>query len=333
MSQKIPAKMPAITIVNPGPNARLELTELPVPEPGPHEILLKVEAAGLNRGDLMQAAGMYPSPPGSTPTMGLEAAGTVVAIGGAVKKWKAGDKVCVLVAGGGYAGYCIAHEGSTFPRPGGFSMVEAAALPEAYCTVWTNVIDRARMKPGETFLVHGGASGIGTTAIMLFAERGHRVFTTAGTAEKCALCEKLGAARAVNYRTENFGEIVLGETGNKGVDVILDMVGGDYIQRNIDCLAREGRLVNIAYQKGAKVEVNFLTVMLKRLTLSASTLRIRSHEEKAAIVEAVRKEVWPLLEKGKLRPVIDSTFPLAEAGKAHARMVKGEHSGKIILTP
>ena len=332
MTQTNPSKMPAITVVNPGQNARLEIAELPVPEPGPQDVLLKVEATALNRADLMQAMGLYPSPPGASPTMGLEAAGTIVAKGSDVAQWKIGDKACVLVAGGGYAGYCLAHQGSTMPVPKGFSLVEAAALPEACFTVWTNVIDRARLQPGETFLVHGGASGIGTTAIMLFAARGHRVFTTAGSAEKCRLCEKLGASRAINYRTENFGEVVLAETGGKGVDVILDMVGGDYIQKNIDCLAREGRLVNIAYQKGSKAEVNFLTVMLKRLTLSASTLRIRSHEEKALIGAALRKEVWPLFDQGKLRPVIDSTFPLSEAGKAHARMAKGDHAGKIVLT-
>lgn len=332
MPQDLPATMPAIAVDNSGKEPRLHVVQQPLPTPGAGEILIKTEAAGLNRADLLQAMGLYPPPPGASPIIGMEAAGTVVALGQGATRWRVGDKVCALISGGGYAGYTTAHEGSTLPLPNGFSMVEGAALPEAFFTVWTNVVDRTRLAPGETLLVHGGSSGIGTTAIMLFAARGHRIFTTAGSAEKCALCEKLGATRAINYRTEDFVEVIRKETDGKGVDVILDMVGGDYIQKNIDSLAREGRCVNIAYQQGSKAEVNFLTMMLKRLTLTASTLRVRSHAEKAIIGESVLREAWPLLQNGKIRPVIDSTFPLADVQKAHARMAKGDHAGKIILT-
>jgi putative PIG3 family NAD(P)H quinone oxidoreductase len=307
--------------------------EIAVPEPGREEILIKVAAAGVNRGDLMQVTGMYPPPAGAPQTLGLEASGIVVAVGAGVTRWRIGDEVCVLVAGGGYAEYCIAHEGSALPPPKGVSLVHAAALPEAYFTVWTNLVDRARLKAGETLLVHGGSSGIGTAAIQLFAARGHRVFTTAGSADKCAACVKLGAARAINYREEDFVDVLRAETGNAGVDVILDMVGGDYILKNISLLKTEGRLVNIAFQQGAQATLNLLVVMLKRLTITGSTLRVRSHAEKAEIARAVEREVWPLIGEGRIAPIVDSTFPFAKVAEAHARMAGSTHIGKILLTP
>jgi putative PIG3 family NAD(P)H quinone oxidoreductase len=329
----LPSRMRAVV---PG---KVEGTPTPVveeiarPEPGQEEILIKVAAAGVNRGDLMQVTGLYPPPAGAPQTLGLEASGTVVAVGAGVKRWRIGDEVCVLVAGGGYAEYCIAHEGSALPLPKGVSLVHAAALPEAYFTVWTNVVDRARLKAGETLLVHGGSSGIGTAAIQLFAARGHRVFTTAGSADKCAACVKLGAARAINYREEDFVDVLRAETGNAGVDVILDMVGGDYILKNISLLKTEGRLVNIAFQQGAQATLNLLVVMLKRLTITGSTLRVRSHAEKADIARAVEREVWPLIGEGRIAPIVDSTFPFTKVAEAHARMAGSTHIGKILLTP
>jgi putative PIG3 family NAD(P)H quinone oxidoreductase len=308
------------------------LLERPVPQPSDGQILIKVAAAGLNRGDLLQVAGFYPPPPGAPQTLGLEASGHVVAAGRNVTKWKVGDAVCVLVAGGGYADYCVADEGSALPIPKGVSVVDAAALPEVYFTVWTNVIDRARLKPGESFLVHGGSSGVGTAAIQLFAARGHHVFTTAGSAAKCAACEKFGAKLAINYRERDFVEEIRNATAGQGVDVILDMVGGDYIAKNIGLLKTEGRLVNIAYQKGAEATLNFLTVMLKRLTITASTLRIRSPKEKAAIGEALAREVWPLLDSGRIQPVIDTKLPLERANEALKRLESSAHIGKILLT-
>jgi NADPH:quinone reductase len=309
------------------------MQEIAVPEPGTHEVLIKVAAAGVNRGDLMQVSGMYPPPAGAPQTLGLEASGTVVAVGAGVTRWRVGDQVCVLVAGGGYAEYCIAHEGSALPVPRGVSLVDAAALPEAYFTVWTNVVDRARLAPGETLLVHGGSSGIGTAAIQLFAARGNRVFTTAGSAEKCGACVKLGAARAINYREEDFADVVRAETGGAGVDVILDMVGGDYILKNIGLLKTEGRLVNIAFQQGSQANLNLLMIMLKRLTITGSTLRPRSYAEKALIGQAVEREVWPLIEAGRIKPIVDSVFPMSQAGQAQAKMAGSSHIGKILLTP
>lgn len=307
--------------------------EIDVPKPGAHEVLIKVAAAGLNRADLAQVMGMYPPPPGAPQTLGMEASGTVVAIGSGVTRWKVGDEVCVLIAGGGYAEYCVAHEGSTLPIPRGVSLVDAAALPEAYFTVWTNVLDRARLTDGETFMVHGGSSGIGTAAIQLFAARGHKVFTTAGSPDKCAACTKLGATRAINYRDEDFVEVVRAETGGAGVDVILDMVGGDYIAKNVGLLKTEGRLVNIAFQMGSQANLNMMIVMLKRLTLTGSTLRIRGHAEKAVIGQAIEREVWPLFDKGRLKPVVDSVFPMKKVGEAHTKMAGSSHIGKILLTP
>ncbi len=307
--------------------------EIDVPLPGAEEILIKVAAAGLNRGDLMQVMGLYPPPQGAPQTLGLEASGTVVAVGAGVKRFRVGDEVCALVAGGGYAEYCIAHEGSTLPVPRGVSLIDAAALPEAHFTVWTNVVDRARLRPSETLLVHGGSSGIGTAAIQLFTARGHRVFTTAGSADKCAACVSLGAARAINYRDEDFVEVVRAETGGAGVDVILDMVGGDYIKKNIGLLKLEGRLVNIAFQQGAEATLNLLMIMLKRLTITGSTLRARTHGEKFEIARALEREVWPLIVAGRVKPIVDSVFPLAAAAEAQAKMAGSSHIGKILLTP
>jgi putative PIG3 family NAD(P)H quinone oxidoreductase len=307
------------------------LAELLVPEPGGGQVLLKVAAAALNRADLLQAEGRYPPPKGAPETLGMEVSGTIAAVGAGVKAWREGDEVCALLPGGGYAEYALASELCVLPVPKGAAFLEAAGLPEAFFTVWANVINAARLQPGETFLVHGGSSGIGVAAIQLMAARGHRVFTTAGSAEKCAVCVKLGAARATNYHTVNFVAAVMAGTDNKGVDVILDMVGGDYVQRNLEALAFGGRLVNIAYQKGARVEVDFRIMQARHLSMMASGLRFRSNEEKGRIRDAVFGQVWPLIEKGRIRAVIDSVFPLAEAQKAHARMRESGHIGKILL--
>ena len=330
---KLPSRMNAVVpgMIDGKPAPIVQTFDVPMP--GDNEILIKVAATGLNRGDLMQVMGLYPPPPGAPQTLGLEASGTVVALGKGVTRFKPGDEVCVLVAGGGYAEYCVAHEGSALPVPRGVSLIDAAALPEAHFTVWTNVVDRARLKPGETLLVHGGSSGIGTAAIQLFAARGHQVFTTAGSADKCAACVKFGAAKAINYREVDFAEVVRAETGGAGVNVILDMVGGDYIKKNIGLLKLEGRLVNIAFQQGAEATLNLLMIMLKRLTITGSTLRARSHAEKAAIAHSVQREVWPLIEAGRVKPVVDSIFPLEKAAEAQAKMAGSSHIGKILLTP
>ncbi len=331
--QTLPQTMTAVV---PGEDAGVRvarLVQVPVPIPGPGEVLIKVAAAGVNRGDLVQVAGMYPPPPGAPQTLGLEVSGTVVASGPNVERWDLRDEVCALVAGGGYAEYCIAHEGSVLPKPPGVSLIDAAALPEVYMTVWTNVVDRARLKEGETFLVHGGSSGIGTAAIQLFAARGHRVFATAGSADKCKACVELGASRAVNYREEDFVEVLRSETGGAGVDVILDMVGGDYVAKNLSLLKLEGRLVNIAFQQGSQANLNLMILMLKRLTITGSTLRARSHAEKAAIAQSVEREVWPLIRNGRIKPVVDSVMPLSQVAEAHARMAGSSHIGKILLTP
>jgi len=329
----IPAKMRAVLAGKVDGKPTPVVQEIDTPQPGPHELLIKVAATGLNRGDLMQVMGLYPPPPGAPLTLGLEASGTVVATGAGVSRFKVGDAVCVLVAGGGYAEYCVAHEGSALPVPKGVSLVDAAALPEAHFTVWTNVVDRARLRAGETLLVHGGSSGIGTAAIQLFAARGHRVFTTAGSADKCDACVKFGAAKAVNYREADFAEVVRAETGGAGVDVILDMVGGDYIKKNIGLLKTEGRLVNIAFQQGAEATLNLLVIMLKRLTITGSTLRARTAAEKAEIAQSVLTQVWPLIEAGKVKPVVDSVFKMDQVAEAQAKMAGSSHIGKILLTP
>ncbi len=324
--------MKAIRVENPGPDYRLVLDEASKPAPKPGEVLIKVAAAGLNHADLAQAQGRYPPPPGASEVLGLEVSGEIAALGEGVADFKVGEQVCVLLAGGGYAEYCTAPVECVLPVPKGIDLVGAAALPEVYFTVWTNLFDAARLAPGERVLIHGGSSGIGTAAIQLCAARGHDAFTTAGTAEKCAACERLGAKRAINYQEEDFVEVVKQLTGGRGVDVILDMVGGDYIQRNIAVAALWGRIVNIAYQSGMTATVNFGPVLMKRLSLLATTLRARTNVEKGAVRDAVQREVWPLLESGKIKPVIDRTFSLADAQAAHARMHKSEHIGKILLT-
>ena len=324
--------MKAVTITKPGGPEVLKLEEIATPMPGPGEILIKVEAAGVNRPDTIQRMGFYAPPPGSPDTPGLEVAGTVVALGDNASQWKIGDRVCALVGGGGYAEYCVAHEAHALPIPQGFSAIEAAGLPETFFTVWTNVFERGALKGGESLLIHGGSSGIGTTAIQLAHIFGARVFVTAGSAEKCAACLELGAEAAINYKTQDFVAEVKALTEKRGVDVILDMVGGDYIPRNIEAAARDGRIVSIAFLNGSTAEVNFMPVMLKRLTLTGSTLRPRSIAEKAAIAAALREKVWPLMDAGRVKPLIDATFPLADADKAHMLMEKSSHIGKIILT-
>jgi len=324
--------MKAVAITKPGGPEVLELEELATPTPGPGEILIKVEAAGVNRPDTIQRMGFYAPPPGSPDTPGLEVAGTVVALGDNANQWNVGDRVCALVGGGGYAEYCVAHESHALPIPHGFNAIEAAGLPETFFTVWTNVFERGALKGGESLLIHGGSSGIGTTAIQLAHIFGSRVFITAGSAEKCAACLELGAEAAINYKTQDFVAEVKALTEKRGVDVILDMVGGDYIPRNIEAAARDGRIVSIAFLNGSTAEVNFMPVMLKRLTLTGSTLRPRSIAEKASIAAALKEKVWPLMDAGRVKPLIDATFPLADADKAHALMEKSSHIGKIILT-
>ncbi len=327
----IPATMTAIEITAPGGPEALKPTERPVPQPGKGELLIEVHAAGINRPDVLQRMGKYEPPPGATDIPGLEVAGVVAALGDGVASFKVGDKVCALLAGGGYAEYATVPDAQVLPIPDGLSMIEAACLPETFFTVWSNVFDRGRLKEGETFLVHGGSSGIGTTAIPLAKAFGAKVFTTAGSDEKCAACVKLGADRAINYKTEDFVEVIKAETGGKGVDVVLDMVGGDYIPRTISIMAMEGRHVSIAFLQSPKVSLNLFPVMTKRLTLTASTLRARPVADKKAIAEALKEKVWPLLSQKKIAPLIYKTFPLAEAEKAHALMESSEHIGKIAL--
>ena len=331
-SISLPDTMTAIAIASPGGPEVLQPVRLPVPVPGEGEVLIRLEAAGVNRPDVFQRLGLYPPPPGAPETPGLEGAGTVVALGPGAEGFALGDKVMALLPGGGYAEYAVAPAANCLPVPDGLSMVEAAAIPETFFTVWTNVFDRGRLKAGETFLVHGGASGIGTTAVQMASALGAKVFTTVGGAGKIEPLKALGAHRVIDYETEDFVEVIKAETGKKGVDVILDMVGGDYVQRNVACMATEGRLVYIAFLKGAQVDVNLMAVMLKRLTITGSTLRIRSVAEKAAIAASLRENVWPLLSSGRIRPVIDTVFPLADAAGAHARMDDRGHLGKVVLS-
>jgi NADPH2:quinone reductase len=327
----VPETMTAIEIPTPGGPEALVPGTRPVPAPGEGELLIKVAAAGVNRPDVMQRKGGYPPPPGAPDIPGLEIAGTVAALGAGVSGWTEGDPVCALVAGGGYAEYCVAPAPQSLPVPKGLKMSEAAALPETFFTVWTNVFDRGRLTSGETALVHGGSSGIGTTAIMLAKAFDATVYATAGTKEKCDACVELGAAAAINYRDEDFVAVVKDQTGGRGVDLVLDMVGASYFARNLDVLAVEGRLVEVAVQTGAKTELNIYTVMQKRLTITGSTLRPRSVAEKGVIADALRAKVWPLIEAGKVRPVLYKTFPLAEASAAHALMESSAHIGKIVL--
>jgi len=328
----VPPTMNAVAITTPGGPEVLRLTQQPTPKPEPGQLLVKVAAAGVNRPDVAQRAGSYPPPAGHSPLPGLEVAGEVVEAGVGATRWKVGDKVCALVNGGGYAEYCIAEETSALPVPPGFDMVRAAALPETFFTVWNNVFDRGRLAPGEWFLVHGGSSGIGTTAIQLASAFGARVIATAGSAEKCQACLDLGADRAVNYKTEDFVATAKEATGGKGVDVILDMVGGDYTDKNIVMAAEDGRIVQIATLGGVEARVNLARLMMKRLTLTGSTLRPRTREVKAGFARALEERVWPLLATGKVKVVIDSTFPLAEAAAAHRRLETSQHVGKIVLT-
>jgi NADPH:quinone reductase len=329
----LPKTMMAIAAERTAAGAKLVEKEILVPHPGPGQILIKVAAAGVNRADLLQVEGHHPPPPGAPDAPGLEASGTVVATGQAVSGIREGDQVCVLLSGGGYAEYAVASALCTLPVPKGVSLKDAGGLPEVYFTVWSNVFDTARLKPGEDFLVHGGSSGIGTAAIQLMHARGHRVFTTAGSADKCEACVKLGATRAIDYRNEDFVTLVKADTNGKGVDVILDMVGGDYVMRNLQTLSRGGRLVNIAYQKGPKVEVDFRLVQARLLSLAATGLRGRPDSEKALIRDHLAREVWPLFDAGRLKPVTHSVLPLAEAGKAHQIMRESRHIGKILLAP
>ncbi|MEA2948460.1 MAG: hypothetical protein QOI40_3790 [Alphaproteobacteria bacterium] len=327
----LPAQMTVIAIRAPGGPEVLVPEQRPLPQLAPGEVLVKVAAAGVNRPDVMQRRGLYPPPKGATDIPGLEIAGEVVALGTAVTRWKLGDKVMALVVGGGYAEYCPAHESHALPIPPGLTAVEAAAVPETFFTVWHNTFERGRLRTGETLLVHGGSSGIGTTAIQLAKAFGARVVTTAGSDEKCAACRRLGADVAVNYKSEDFVAATKAATDGKGADVVLDMVGGDYIARNYEAAAVEGRIVQIAFQASSKATVDFQRILLKRLTHTGSTLRSRSIPDKGAIARAVEEHVLPLIAAGKAKPLIDSTFPLAQAAAAHARMESSAHIGKIVL--
>jgi NADPH2:quinone reductase len=327
----IPTTMTAIGIKAPGAPDMLVPEQRLVPTPGEGELLVKVAAAGVNRPDVMQRMGLYPPPPGAPDIPGLEIAGEVAALGPGVKRWKVGDRVMALVIGGGYGEFCLAHGSHALPLAG-LSMVEAAAVPETFFTVWHNAFERGGLKPGETLLVHGGSSGIGTTAIQLAKALGSRVITTAGSETKCEACRKLGADVAINYKTQDFVAETKLATGDKGAEVILDMVGGDYIARNYEAAAIEGRIVQIAFQGGPKAEVNFMRLMLKRLHHTGSTLRARAVADKAAIARALEDKALPLIKAGKVKPVIYKTFPLREAAAAHALMETSAHIGKIVLT-
>jgi NADPH2:quinone reductase len=327
----LPDSMRAIEITQSGGPEMLDLTERPIPPVLSHQVLIKVAAAGINRPDAMQRRGVYPPPPGASDIPGLEIAGTIAALGANVSHLSIGEEVCALLTGGGYAEYCVASAALCLPIPDGFDFIQAAALPETFFTVWSNVFDRARLSAGETLLVHGGGSGIGTTAIQLAKAFGARVIVTAGSDAKCEFCQHLGADAAVNYRNQDFVDAIKQVTSNKGVDVILDMIGGDYLPRNLKCLANDSRLVQIAIQHGAKAEVDLWQIMLKRLTLTGSTLRARDDLFKQQIARKLQEKVWPLLSSGKIKPVIDSIFDLDEAAKAHERLESGQHIGKIIL--
>ncbi|GHD04933.1 NAD(P)H-quinone oxidoreductase [Tianweitania populi] len=327
----LPEVMTAIAITEPGEPSVLKPEQRPLPELRPGEVLIRVRAAGVNRPDVAQRQGTYPAPKDASDLPGLEVSGEIAALGPDTPRWRVGDAVVALTPGGGYAEYCRVHGSNVLPLPEGFTFIEGAAVPETFFTVWHNVFERGGLQPGETFLVHGGTSGIGTTAIQLAKAFGARVITTAGSAEKCAACEKLGAERAINYRDEDFVEAVKEFTGGNGVDLILDMVGGDYVGRNYDAAAVDGRIVQIAVLQGAKVEINVAKLMMKRLTHTGSTLRPRTVEFKAAVAGALEAHVWPLLGSRQVAPVMDQVFPLREAWRAHERMEEGNHIGKIIL--
>jgi NADPH:quinone reductase len=327
----IPTQMTAIDPSETGGPEVLKPVERPVPAPGPGEVLIRVAAAGVNRPDVVQRRGMYPPPPGAPTILGLEVAGEIVQLGEGVSTWQIGDRVCALVAGGGYAEYCAAPAGQCLPVPPSLTMVEAAAMPETLFTVWTNLFERAYVVEGDTALVHGGTSGIGTMAIALCKLFGVKIIVTAGSDEKCAQAKALGAHHAINYNTQDFVAEVATITGGKGVQAVLDMVGGDYVPRNIACMAEDGRHVTIAVQRGVSAEISVLALMVKRLTLTGSTLRARPESFKTMVADELRREVWGFVESGQLKPVIDMTFPLADAAIAHARMEAGDHVGKIVL--
>jgi putative PIG3 family NAD(P)H quinone oxidoreductase len=323
--------MLAVEIREPGEPDVLVPVERPAVSPGPGDVLIRVRAAGVNRPDVLQRRGRYPPPPGASDIPGLEVAGTVESVGDGVTGWSPGDRICALVAGGGYAEFCVAPAPQCLPMPHGLDFVAAAAIPETFLTVWTNVFERGRLTAGESILIHGGSSGIGTTAIQLARARGARVFATAGSSEKCAACERLGAERCINYRDADFVAAIGDLTGGAGVNLVLDIIGGSYVARNIDVLAMEGRLVQIGVQGGPKAEINVAAIMQKRLTVTGSTLRVRSVADKAAIAAAVHANVWPLLESGAVTPIIYATFPLRDAAGAHRLMESSGHIGKIVL--
>ena len=329
---KLPGEMTVIEIAAPGGPEQLKTAVRPVPTPGEDEVLIRVEAAGVNRPDVMQRQGRYPPPPGASDLPGMEIAGEVVALGPKVSGVSLGDKVTSLLPGGGYAGYAIAAAPLLMPIPKGLTMVEAAAIPETFLTVWTNLFERGRCQAGDIVLIHGGTSGIGTTAIQLATAWGARVFATAGSEAKARACEALGAVRGIDYKTEDFVEVIRAETKGYGVDITLDMVAGSYVQRNLEIAAVEGRVVTISLLGGSRAEINVGMILVKRLTLTGSTLRSRTVAQKAAVVDGVRQNVWPLIESGKVRPVIFKTFPLAEAADAHRLMETSNHIGKIVLT-
>ena len=326
-----PARMKAVEITKDADKPALVVGEIALPDYGPDDVLIRVAASGVNRPDLMQVAGMYPPPPGASEIPGLELAGEIVAIGSNVTDWACGDKVCALVTGGGYAQYAAVPAAQCLPVPDGLTMTQAAGLPETFFTVWHNVFDKAALKTGETFLVHGGTSGIGTTAIQLAKAFGAKVIATAGSQEKCQACRDLGADVAINYKTEDFVEQVKAATDGKGANVILDMVAGDYVSRNFKAAAFEARILIIAFLRGPKAETNFTPLLLKRLTLMGSTLRAQPVANKAAIANALREKVWPLIEAGKIAPVIYKTVPLDQASEAHAILKGGAHIGKVML--
>lgn len=328
----LPQTMTAIGFDAPGGPEVLKPQQRPVPQPGPGQVLVHVAVAGVNRPDVLQRMGGYAPPPGASDIPGLEIAGRIVALGEGVSRYEIGDQVCALVAGGGYAEYAVVHEDNALPIPAGLSLEEAGAIPETYFTVWTNVFQRGGLKKGESFMVHGGTSGIGTTAIQLAKAFGATVLATAGSDDKCAACRELGADHAINYRTEDFVAAAKAATGGRGVNLILDMVGGDYINRNYDAATESGRIVQIAFLNGPKAEVNFSRLMLKRLTHTGSTLRPRTIAEKAAIARELEEKVWPLLTEGRCKPVIHARFPLAQAAEAHRLMESNAHIGKIVLT-
>lgn len=333
MASDLPRTMRAVDIPRFGDADVLTLGDHPLPQPARGEVLLRVAAAGLNRGDLVQRQGNYPPPPGISLVPGLEVSGTVAALGEGVTRWRLGDEVCAIVAGGGYAQYCVAPQGQCLPVPQGVSLVDAAALPETFCTVWDAVWDQARLAPGESLLVHGGTSGIGVTALQLASALGHPVYTTAGSAAKCEAARRLGATLAVNYREQDFVAEVRRATGDKGVDVVLDMVGGPYLPRNIACLALHGRHVSIGVQEGAQAQLDLRDMMRRRLTLIGTTLRSRSVDYKSRVCAELEREVWPLFAAGKLRPVVEKVLPMNDAVMAHRLLEAGGHIGKILLRP